>query len=88
MLLLVHACVQHLTLPLLFLCTQFSSVLISFVLTPMPAAASGVAGQCVAFHSPKATQVLLSSPPKAPSTVFFGLISVNLVRPRFLPARQ
>ena len=53
--------------------------------TPKPAAASGVAGQCVNRHSATATATLLASPPTAPSTVFFGLMSVSLVRPRLLP---
>eukprot|EP00983_Pelagomonas_calceolata_P057414 1145051-Pelagomonas_calceolata.AAC.4 len=51
-------------------------------LTPMPTAAKGVAGQWVAFHKARATPMLESRPPRAPSTVFLGLISVNLVRPR------
>lgn len=56
--------------------------------TPMPAAASGSTGQRTKYHMAIATTVLLTRPPSAPSTVFLGLMSVSLVRPRDLPAQS
>lgn len=56
-------------------------------LTPYPAAANALPGQLNTFQNSTATATADASPPRAPSTVFLGLMSVSLVRPRFLPTK-
>jgi hypothetical protein len=56
-------------------------------LTPMVHASSGAAGQATSLCSSRAMPMLLASPPTAPSTVFLGLTSVSLVRPRLRPTK-
>jgi hypothetical protein len=56
-------------------------------ITPNPAAATTSPGHANSHRSASAAATALASPPAAPSTVFFGDMSVSLVRPRFLPTK-
>ena len=47
----------------------------------------GFSGQWNAFQKPRATTTLQSSPPRAPSTVFLGLMLMSCVRPNLLPVK-
>jgi hypothetical protein len=56
--------------------------------TPKHTAARGLAGHPAIHQTPRETAMELSIPPRAPSTVFLGEMSVSLVRPTALPARR